>query len=85
VRILGLRFGEDCSQPRKRETLRYGHVMLMTDQVHDFLLTEVLGSANFSSLCFLKHFVIVFLFCFGFLFYFFSPFAEFQMGKNVFS
>ncbi|VDK60288.1 unnamed protein product [Anisakis simplex] len=33
VRILGLRFGEDYSSDEKRKELRYGHLMIMTDQV----------------------------------------------------
>uniref|UniRef100_A0A915C0D6 DNA topoisomerase 2 n=1 Tax=Parascaris univalens TaxID=6257 RepID=A0A915C0D6_PARUN len=35
VRILGLRFGEDYSTEEKRNELRYGHLMVMTDQDED--------------------------------------------------
>ncbi|VDK17725.1 unnamed protein product [Anisakis simplex] len=35
VRILGLRFGEDYSSDEKRKELRYGHLMIMTDQDED--------------------------------------------------
>jgi len=33
--ILGLEFDRDYSTPESRKALRYGHVMLMTDQDHD--------------------------------------------------
>lgn len=34
-KILGLRHGADYSNPAEFKTLRYGHVMIMTDQDHD--------------------------------------------------
>ncbi|KHN88343.1 putative DNA topoisomerase 2 [Toxocara canis] len=35
IRILGLKFGEDYSSDEKRNELRYGHLMIMTDQDED--------------------------------------------------
>ena len=34
-KIVGLRSGVDYSNDRNFETLRYGHIMIMTDQDHD--------------------------------------------------
>lgn len=46
IKILGLQYKKNYSDPESLKSLRYGKIMIMTDQVHQLFRLRLLFSAS---------------------------------------